>query len=120
MSDEAGALAAAAARIADLERQLGDATQAAAQAKLDADARVAALQARFDLLYGDPVEDGIVRGAPPYVTSADGQKHDTLQDARVHLVALAMGIPDGRVKDLIKTQSGPLVDLIQRAAGEAP
>jgi hypothetical protein len=60
----------------------------------------ASVAAKFDALYG-PVEDGIVLGPAPYLTTADNASHATLAHARRHLLALSAGVSDAQAEAII-------------------
>jgi hypothetical protein len=118
MSDDRGALAAAAAQIAQLRQQLTEA-QAQADARVQAEqAKTAALVAKFGAMYGEPTADeGIIKGPQPYITSEDQVAHATLEDARVHLVGLRARVDARGAKHLV-ANADELIPLIQRAAGK--
>lgn len=88
---EQGAAQLAAARLA-----AADAHAACEKAKADR----AALAAKWDALRG-PVEDGIVLGPQPYITTADDKAHPTLEAARTHKKALAWGLSDSQAAAVI-------------------
>jgi hypothetical protein len=98
-----------AARIAELQDHVDTAQQAMTAARASRDA----LAAKFEAMYGDPVEDGIARGPAPYVTMTDGAAHPTLADARLHLIAVTAGLSTQQARELVGKQDA-VIPLLRR------
>lgn len=70
----------------------------------------AALCRKFDDLYG-PVEDGIIRGPAPYVTTHDNEHHLTLRDARICRLAHTAGVSRRHAEGMIDNSAAVVAAL---------
>lgn len=120
----ANAVAAEAARRAEVNAEIADLQKRRDQAIADRDAaqttarkataNADAWSAKFAALYG-PVEEGITTGPAPYVVTADNSAHPTLEEARARKWGLMLGIPDRPAAALLRDPAKlkPLVDAAQ-------
>jgi hypothetical protein len=106
-------------QIHDLQTQITHMQIEHQRALDEAAAQYLALQSQFELKFGDPVEEGIAKGPPLYVTMQDNVQHLTLEEARLHLIALMSGISRVQAQGLLQNVD-TVVPLLQRASGRTP
>lgn len=81
-------------------------------------ARASALDAKFAAMYGEPTADEGITHRQVYVTS-DGAIHSDLGTARLHAIAVDLGIPESRVPEVV-ARSGTIIERLRRAGGTSP
>lgn len=113
-ADAQAALARMAAQISDLEAQLQKSEKDKTDAVAEAEQKTIALQAKYDSKFGTPVPSENITQSSVYIT-ADGRSHPNLEEARIHDLALQLGISVPAARNLAEN-SKSVVPLIQRAA----